>query len=166
MRCFQLDENFDDADFAAKCREEEQCIVIRYPRHRKRQKDSIMLPSLLVPDYPLLTLDHRIIEQNHQWIPDNNGGVIVVRLNRPVRTMTTALAARIVAAFKKKLTMWASIDWSRVYLDLSETEAYVCPLTENPDLTKGIAVRYDDPHFEPKLVDAITKASPRAITHH
>jgi len=169
MKSIQLDESFNDADFAAACAAEGKCYILPYPNHRKGQKDHEMIPALLVTDFPLLTLDHRFIDENRDCITDTNGGVIVVKLEHATRTITTRIGARIIGVFKEKFPRWPSVNWDRVYLELTETDAFICPLTGNPDITlhRGVAVEYDAPNFEQQIQEAIRRfSSPHAIAQH
>jgi hypothetical protein len=157
VKNFQLDESLDDKDLAARCCAEGKCIVLRYPEHRKGQKDRVMLPALLEPGFPLVTLDHRIVEQNTQSIPSANGGIIVVKLQRPTRTMTTRIAADILNRFKRKFSAWSDVDWSRMYLELTEVDAYISPLVQHPDISQGEAVLCDDLDFGAKIGELLAR---------
>jgi hypothetical protein len=156
VKNFQLDESLDDKDLAANCRTEGKCVPLRYPPHRKGQKDHVMLPDLLKSGYPLVTLDWRIVHQNSAHITEENGGIIVVKLERATRTITSSIAARIIKDFKTRFEDWATVDWSKIYVELTESDAYLSPLTKDPDITQGAAVRYDDPEFGAKIADLIS----------
>jgi hypothetical protein len=156
-RNFQFDESIDDKNLAAKCTAGGECVVLRYPPHRKGQKDREMLPKLLEPSFPLVTLDRRIVDDNVESITNNNGGIIVVKLERPVKTITISIADKIIKGFKHRFKSWSNTDWSRIYLELTETDIYISPLTENPDITKGTPLRYDDPKFVEKVHDVLQR---------
>jgi hypothetical protein len=128
MKYFQLDECFNDKRLAETCNAEGRCIVRRFPRRRKEQKDPIVLPDLLTKDAPLLTTDFTIADDHRNAIPEWNSGLIVVRSRNSRKPFTSKSAGANLARLKHKFPSWAETDWSGIYLEVDEKAVFLSQL--------------------------------------
>jgi hypothetical protein len=141
MKCFQQDQCSNHADFRRKCNKQGLCIVRRLPGGLINQDDDVVLTDLLAKDAPIITMDFTIVYDNHAYIPAENPGIIVVK----ARPNKAAKMEAMIAKFKRHFPEWNSTDWSKIYIEIEESEVYVSRLTDgNIDDGKEICFSGDD----------------------
>jgi hypothetical protein len=151
---FQLDENNNYAQLAEQCNNDDACTVLRFPLHLRGTKDPQLLPMLLSRDAALLTTDFNIVSDNRDSIPNPNAGIIVVKSRSPKPPFTARRAVGFIVQFKNKFPAWPTINWAGLYIEISETETYICALTGG-DISNGISIEFQDATFSDKLSDII-----------
>lgn len=156
-----MDECFNDRRLADACNSEGRCKVLRYPRRLKQQQDPSMLPELLAKEAPLLTTDFTIVEDNAEFIPEPNSGVIVVRSRFPHRPFTSKMAAANLGRLKERFPVWPDIDWSGIYLEIDEEEVLIDTLTRGA--RKSIVIPLNAKDFAKHLSEKLDFAKPRPI---
>jgi hypothetical protein len=156
VNSFVVDENFDDKRVIRACDAEGRCQVRRCPPHLKGKKDYEVLPELLSGTATLVTLDATIVEENIQHIPNENPGIVVIRLLRPSQAMTTTLASRLLKEFKTRCPSWADMDLAGVCLEITETDLFVSRLRDR-EPGERIIVPYVSARFNAEAAAAIQK---------
>lgn len=162
MTEFTFDENMDDKRLVIGCNAEGQCQTFRYPKCLRGVKDFIMLPELLSMGRTLVTNDANIVSDHIDSIPGENPGVIIVKLRRPSRTMTSKLAATLLKNFKLKFPSWPETNWSNILLEISELEVCVSWLPSRDG--ERFILNYDSPSFAEEfsnLIDEIRRGKSR-----
>src|SRR5258706_5845433 len=141
MKCFQLDQCSNHGGFAERCNRQALCVIKRLPDRLKDRDDDIVLTDLLSKDAPIVTMDFTIVYDNPAYISPDNPGIIVVK----ARPNSAKKMQAIIAKFKSKFPDWNSTDWSKIYIEIEETEVYVSRLIDgNIDSGKPIAFDGDD----------------------
>src|SRR5258708_18191205 len=136
MKCFQLDQCSNHADFRRKCNEQGLCVVRRLPPRLKDHDDDVVLTDLLSRDATVITMDFTIVYDNPSYISPKNPGIIVVK----ARPNKATIMESMIAKFKTKFAEWNSTDWSNIYMEIEETEIYVSRLVDgNIDAGKSIS---------------------------
>lgn len=151
---FQLDQNINDKRLAELCNAEVPGRVLRFPVRLQDEPDEIVLPDLLGGDATFVTTDHRIVDENPSSVPSNNPGLVVIHLKVASRTMTAQLATDMIARFKEAFPTWAEVDWSQLYLEITEEDVYLAPLRHG-DVTGGREIRFNSASFSATLQEAI-----------
>lgn len=150
---FVVDEGINDKRMVTNCNSEAKCCVHRYPERLKGKKDYEMLPEVLSGPCSLVTIDGVIVEENITHIPQENSGVVVIRLRRPSRPMTAKIAAKLLSNFKSRFPLWAETNWRGLQVEILENEVVLSPLL--PTRSKKSVVSYDSDNFEARMRAAI-----------
>jgi len=148
IKCFQLDECFNDKRLAESCNLSGRCLVRRFPSRLKQLKDPVILPDLLAKDAPLLTTDFRIVYEHRDVIPEINSGLIVVRSRHSQKPFTSKSATINLARLKQRFPAWAETDWSGIYLEIDEEMVF---LSQPKRIPEGRLIRFDQADFEEVL---------------
>jgi hypothetical protein len=158
VRQFQLDECINSRDLAAMCNAAGGCIVHRYPNEMISKKDYEMLPIILSRTATLLTIDRKIVEENSDYIPDINSGIVVVKTTSTTTPLTTKIAAQIIETLKSRLPGWNSADLSNAYIEIDESQIYIGRLTKE-SFSTGSVVRIDEENFPTKFYEKLDSIS-------
>lgn len=151
MKSFQLDENINSKNLVENCDAEGKCKVLRFPAALCGTKDPELLPDLLTREAPLVTTDSTIVNDSPGAIPERNSGLIVVKQRAPTPPFTAKRAAVFIANFKSKFPGWPEFDWSGLYVEISDTEAYVSALRDG-DVSGGTSIDIGDEKFSEKFI--------------
>ncbi len=127
MPSFQFDENFNAKKVIERCNDEGHCIAHRFPQSMAGRgcKDPEVLKTLMVGESPIITFDREIVEEHGEHIPDDNPGLIIVRLRGAVKTMTAKIGADILHRFKYNYPNWRHEDIRCLKIDITETKVQV-----------------------------------------
>ncbi len=157
MTTFQLDECFDNPELAKRCTDEGACQVHRYPHAMRGAgiKDDMMLPYVFRSNKPLLTIDRLIVEENGDAISTPNPGIIVIVKKTPP-PMTHQAAIAIIARFKERYPLWASVNWSMIYARIEEDDVYISPLVDF-NINDGEQFSMKDPDFADKVTKYVAE---------
>lgn len=150
------DENADCEDFVSECNSLHSDTLCRFPDSLRGKgiKDPQMLPLLLSQNRSLLTCDTLIAEVNADYIPEDNPGIVVVRLRRPVKTMTLRMMRKLVEQFKRTFPKWRELELKNIQLEICEDCAMISHLPLGREKT---VVKYDDNAFATAITSAIAK---------
>jgi hypothetical protein len=159
MKCFQLDECFNDRRLAEGCNSERQCFVRRFPNRLKQEKDHIILPDLLGKDAPLLTTDFTIVDDHLSDIPEVNSGLIVIRSRNSKKPFTSKAASINLARLKQKFLAWSETDWSGIYLEIDEEAVF---LSQPKRVPEGRWISFDRTDFGETLTAELNQLKVRA----
>jgi hypothetical protein len=110
----------------------------------------------------LVTTDATIVEENIHHIPNENPGIVVIRLVIPSQPMTTKLASRLLQEFKSRCITWADVDLAGICLEITETEIFVSRLRDRQPQDK-VVVPYVSARFDVEAVAAIQKVAAEDI---
>jgi hypothetical protein len=163
MNAFQLDECLNDKRLADLCNAEGHCVVRRFPRRLREQKDFVVLPDLLAKDAPLVTIDFPIVDENKRHIPEVNAGLIIVRTRNVQRPFTAKSATQNMQRFKQKFPDWAEADWSGIHLEIDEYEIYIGQLGAL-QANHGHVIRLDRENFAEELRSKLQLLRPRKLS--
>jgi hypothetical protein len=163
MTTFQFDECINDARLVERCNSEGLCKVLRFPSKLRGKKDFEILPELLTREFPLVTRDFRILDENKEFVPEIHPGVIVLRSKRASDTFTTKKAAQNLSKFKSRFASWSEADWKGLFLEIDEEGVYIFNSIERSEAS-GLTVNFSDGEFTDKFRQALTALSMRGIS--
>ena len=133
-------------DLRKKCNTQALCIIKRLPDRLKDHDDDVVLTDLLSKDSPILTMDFTIVYDNPAYISSDNPGIIVVKARPNKATIMEAMIAK----FKGHFPEWNITDWSKIYMEIEETDVYVSRLIDG-NIDGGKPISFDGDDFPGRL---------------
>jgi hypothetical protein len=154
MTIFQLDQCLNDRRLADRCNRasQGQAQAFRFPNRLHDAPDPVVLAALLPRGNPFISTDRAMPEEHACHIHNPHAGIVIIchSPDEP-RTMTSALAAAILARFKTAVPCWHSLPLANSIMFLTEIDVEVCHVGAGK-LVQGRHLPYTDTTWAEKMV--------------
>lgn len=118
-------------------------------------KDPELLPKILEGPRTFVTFDREIAYENVAFIPTCHPGIIIVRDQASLMTLTVKRARAILANFKDQLPEWHKLDWNNAVVEIDASAAQIF-VVDGDQVRSKVIVDFSDPDwvstFTQKLV--------------
>jgi hypothetical protein len=128
----QFDECFDDPDVIEACNDAGKAVALRIGDGLRGRKDPEVLAVLMRRTTPMVTIDGKLPRKHCAHIPNVNPGIITVGYSRYIdrsreslKTLTTAMAARILQQFKDRCPVWHQLVVRNSVVEITHKEVII-----------------------------------------